>query len=138
MSSLAKVQVISVNPDANRLRPPPKLRGRERDLFVELVASNPPKHFRPSDMPLLLQYVASATLAEKALAQLRRQPVIDGGNRTSPWLVVFEKASRASIALAMRLRLSPQSRSDPRSVREQGPISYYERTRLESDERDRS
>jgi hypothetical protein len=41
-------------------------------------------------------------------------PIVDG--KASPWLVVQEKAVRAMTALSMRLRLSPQSRLDPKTV----------------------
>jgi hypothetical protein len=80
----------------------------ERKLFADLVAANP-AHFRSSDLPLLCQYVQAATLSEQAAVELRVSPVV--GGRPSPWLTVFEKASRALVALSMRLRLSPQARA---------------------------
>jgi hypothetical protein len=39
----------------------------------------------------------------------------------SPWLVVLEKCQRAVVALSMRLRLSPQSRLDPKTLARQAP-----------------
>jgi hypothetical protein len=103
------------------------LRGPERDLFIELIAANPPQHFRPSDMPLLTQYVAAAVLSERALDQLRRAPLVKG--KASPWLQVFDKANRACMALAMRLRLSPQARQ-PNNPKREPQLSAYERMRL--------
>ena len=85
----------------------------ERAVFVDLVAGIDRKHFRPSDTLLLCRYCEACVLAEQAARELRAGAVING--RPSPWLVVQEKAVRAVIALAMRLRLSPQSRQ-PRAA----------------------
>jgi phage terminase small subunit len=65
-----------------------------------------------------------SVLAERAAAELRRHTIIDG--KPSPWVTVQSKAIRAMVALAMRLRLSPQSRAPttPRKVGE--PLSAYE------------
>jgi len=80
-----------------------------------IVASCDESHFAGSDLPLLTQYVEAVTLAEQAAAHLREHgPVI--GDRPSPWLVVHEKAVRGLVALSMRLRLSPQSRLDPKTA----------------------
>ena len=47
--------------------------------------------------------------------------------RANPWLVMFEKAHRSSVALSMRLRLSPQSRLDRKTVGvKPGGASAYE------------
>jgi hypothetical protein len=59
--------------------------------------------------------VEADALAELAAAQLRISgAVIDG--RASPWLVAQEKSVRALVALATKLRLSPQSRADPKTI----------------------
>src|SRR5262249_57439160 len=57
----ASWSVVAVDPGSNRPRPPANLRGPERNLFIELIAANPPQHFRLSDRPLLTQYVAAAS-----------------------------------------------------------------------------
>jgi|SRR5215469_14613936 len=131
--SAASSQIIPLPRPQSRVRPPANLPVPERDLFVELVANNPPQHFKPSDMPLLVQYCASAVLAERAVAELRRSPLNEEG-KASPWLVVFEKANRASIALAMRLRLSPQARAPNNPTRPAPQLSVYEKMRLHDDE----
>src|SRR5215471_8006913 len=59
--SAASLSVVAVEPGSNRPRPPANLRGPERNLFIELIAANPPQHFRLSDRPLLTQYVAAAS-----------------------------------------------------------------------------
>jgi hypothetical protein len=72
----------------------------------------------------LVQYCAASVLGERAMAELREAPVIEG--KTSPWLAVFEKASRAMVALSMRLRLSPQARAPNNPTRPAPRLSAYE------------
>src|SRR5262249_53842562 len=93
-----------------------------------LVAANPPSHFKPSDMVLLSQYCAAAVLNEKAAAELRAAPIIDG--KPSPWLPIFEKTNRAVIALSARLRVSPQARAPNAPTRREPQLSFYELERL--------
>ena len=83
---------------------------------MALVAASDPRHFTASDVPLLARYCDSCILAERAADELRQGggPVVNG--KASPWLVVQEKAQRAMVALSMRLRLSPQSRLDPKTA----------------------
>ena len=47
------------------------------------------------------------------------------GGRTSPWLVVQEKSIRAMVALAMRLRISPQARRETPAAKGP-PASVYD------------
>ncbi len=57
----------------------------------------------------------TAVLNEQAARELQRGgAVVDG--KPSPWIVVQEKCIRALVSLSMRLRLSPQSRLDPKTV----------------------
>ena len=63
---------------------------------------------RTSDEPLLRSYCESTALANRASAELSKAPVVNG--KPSAWLPIFEKAQRAQVALATKLRLSPQSR----------------------------
>jgi phage terminase small subunit len=122
--SRASLSVVPLDSRNVRLRPPANLPQPERDLFVALVASNAPAHFKESDMPLLVQYCAAAVLSERAVAELRAAP-LDGG-RPSPWLTVFEKASRTMLGLSMRLRLSPQARQANNPTRPTPRLSAYE------------
>ena len=130
--SAASLNVVTVDSRTIRLRPPPDLPQPERDLFVAVVAANPPTHFRDSDLPLLLQYCAAAVLSERAVAELRAAPIVDG--RPSAWLVVFEKASRSMLGLSMRLRLSPQARQTNNPTRPTPRLSAYEMEALKDAE----
>jgi hypothetical protein len=126
--SAASLSVV-VDTQQIRLRPPPNLPQPERTLFVELVTSCAPSHFKAADLPLLVQYCAASVLSERALDELRREPV-SKDNKASAWLQVFDKANRACMALAMRLRLSPQARQPNNPTRRDPQLSAYERMRL--------
>jgi hypothetical protein len=73
-----------------------------------------PEHFRSSDVPLLVRYVESIVLADRAAVELRKGAVVKG--KTSPWLAIQREAIKAMVALSIRLRLSPQSRIDPKTL----------------------
>jgi phage terminase small subunit len=119
--SAEALSVIPINGKPNRLQPPESLSEAERKVFVDLVTACEPQHFRPADLPLLVRYVEACILADQAAEQLRLGAVIDG--KPSPWVTIQEKAVRAMVALSMRLRLSPQSRIDPKTLgRQQGYV----------------
>ncbi len=115
-----------------RIDAPADLGDVERKLFSELVASCDPSHFRHSDRPLLARYCEAVILAEWAALELRQGGPVLGG-RASPWLTVQEKAVRAMTALSMRLRLSPQSRLDPKSAAREKSMSPHTKRPWEFD-----
>jgi hypothetical protein len=119
--SAAALSVMAVDGKPKRLEPPTSLSDVERKLFIDLVTACDATHFRPSDLPLLCRYCEAAVLAEQAAQELRRGAIEDG--KPSAWITVQEKTVRAMVALSMRLRLSPQSRIDPKTLtRQQVPI----------------
>jgi hypothetical protein len=132
--SAAELSVVPIDARSRRLGPPASLGEAERKLFADLVATNKPNHFQRSDLPLLCRYVEATVMAERAAAELRDNPVING--RASPWLVIQEKNVRAMISLSMRLRLSPQARApnNPTRPRSQTSGSVYDRIRLENND----
>jgi hypothetical protein len=110
-----------------RLKPRSDLPPEVKLIWAELIGAMPPGHFRASDAPLVEQYAQSIALARVAYAHLNGEgPVVAG--RANPWLIVLEKAHRSSVALSMRLRLSPQSRFDRKTLAsaKPGPVSAYE------------
>jgi hypothetical protein len=129
--SAESLKVIDLQGRLPLLRPPPSLSPAERTIFIDIVASNDPKHFRLSDQPLLARYVETCVLSEVAAKELRRGAVVDG--KPSPWLIVQEKCVRAMAALSMRLRLSPQARKVNASA-PQHNVSVYDRMKHEPDE----
>jgi phage terminase small subunit len=124
--SAAALSVIAVEDKPDRLLPPASLSDAERTVFVDLVTACDPKHFRPSDLPLLCRYCEAVVLAERSALELRLGAVVAG--KPSPWITIQEKAVRAMVALSMRLRLSPQSRIDPKTLGRQqaytGPMPW--------------
>lgn|SRR5262245_28150323 len=86
------------------LQAPANLAPVEREVFENLVATIDRKHFRPSDLPLLCAYCRAIVFEERAGRELTQDPT------NTKWLAVWEKAGRAIVQLAGKLRLSPQSR----------------------------
>jgi hypothetical protein len=109
---MASLVAPRVDGAPNRLRPPPTLTNAERSLFVEIVEACSPKHFVPSDLPLLVSFIQSTLLS--------RQAIKDAAEDTTA-LAVWEKATRMQATLATRLRLAPQARTDPKTVGRQMP-----------------
>lgn len=113
--SAAALSTLRVDGRPSRLSPPDGLGADEAALFRQLVSASEPEHFRRSDMPLLVEYVRACVLAATAAAHLREEGAVLGG-KPNAWLTIQEKQIRALTALSMRLRLSPQSRLDPKTV----------------------
>ena len=127
-SAAALAIVPPVDGRPSRLRPRTDAPAAVRKIFNALVASEPPEHFRAGDADLVEQYAQAVVLARQAFGQLARYGPVNAG-KASPWLVVLEKAHRSAVALSARSRLSPQNRTDPKSVGRQraGPMSAYDR-----------
>ena len=94
---------MAVDGKPDRLSPPPHLNKAERTLFAEIVGAVDPRHFVEGDLPLLCSYVTATLIARKA-------------SRDMSMINVWEKATRMQAMFATRLRLSPQSRLDPKTV----------------------
>jgi phage terminase small subunit len=118
----ALAQIVSL---PKRLKPPANLSKLAALEFKRIVASEPAAHFKESDLSLLVQYCEAVALAERAVAELQDE------DAPSRWLSLWEKATRAMVALAMRLRLSPQSRAPNAPKREK--LSAYEKMALDDE-----
>jgi hypothetical protein len=99
----AELVAIGIDGRPPKLTPPADLQEAERAMFVELIDACDARHFRPSDLPLLTSYIQATLLARGTV----RDP-----DRVADW----ERAVRVQAALATRLRLSPQSRTDPKTI----------------------
>ena len=103
-----------------RITPPLSLTKSERSLFVELAADAP--HLVPADAPLLGAYCQAILLARRT-------------GRDPARVDVWERITRVMTTLATKLRLTPQSRSCPKSLaRQQRPASHYDRMALDDDD----
>ena len=107
------------NPEPTPLRPPGGLSPSARLIWNQLTESVPASHFRPGDVPLLRSYCESSALADRAAAALAKAPAPNG--RPSPWLLLWEKSTRAQASLAIRLRLCPSSRMHARTAGSERP-----------------
>jgi hypothetical protein len=120
--SAASFAIPSVTGAPPRLSPPSDLTPDERQVFCDLVASAKAEHFRASDLPLLSAYCRAIALERGSAAALAA-----GDDKA---LGRWEKATKAMVALSMRLRLSPQSRQPNNPSRPGGrperALSYYE------------
>jgi phage terminase small subunit len=127
--SQASLTVVRRRADGrpSRLSPPADMTESERTLFLRLVSGCTPEHFRSTDAPLLQEYVQQALLARQAAEEMRAAggAVVDG--KVSPWFAVQQRAVKTMCVLATRLRLSPQTRIDPKTVgKKVSPTSFYE------------
>src|SRR4029077_5173814 len=77
---------VQVDGRPPRLVPPASLSKDERKLFLDIVGTLPPEHFRPSDLILLTRYVENAALSQQAAKELRNNAV--HGGRANPWLAL--------------------------------------------------
>lgn len=89
--------------DASRLNAPVWLSSEERALFIELVEACSAEHFRTCDLPLLTSFVTASIVARHAASDPDQ-------------IAVWEKSVKLQAVLATRLRLSPQSRVDPKTI----------------------
>lgn len=100
---------------------PPELSEAARTVWEAVTLSVGPDHFRPSDAPVLRTFCEATGLADRAAAELAKETVSKDG-KVSPWLAVMEKATRTQNTTALRLRLCPSARTDPKTVgRNPGP-----------------
>lgn len=107
----AAALAVAPIPRRNRPEPPDGLPATAAAYWRAIVSSLESDYFHASDLPLLRAYVVALAALDEARAALAEAGPVVGG-KTSPWLTVAEKETRAVVALAARLRLAPQSRLD--------------------------
>jgi hypothetical protein len=101
--SINNLVALPVDGTPPRLAAPKGLTKVERTAFTALVNACDPRHFVEADLPLLVSFV-QATLLARMLAK--------DASKISQW----DKVVRAQMALARSLRLTPQSRTDPKTL----------------------
>jgi hypothetical protein len=106
--SAALYEIPAVDGSPPWLEPSPGLTKQERKLFTEVVRSCSPKHFIESDAPQLVSYVQAILMARRCV----RDPA-----KVSTW----EKAVKVQAMLARSLRLTVQSRVDPKTIGRNAP-----------------
>jgi phage terminase small subunit len=113
--SIASLSVIQPTAEPAQLAPPGDLSDAAKRVWLGIVSTTEPDHFRPSDIPLMKSYCVSSAIADEAAAALAMDGTIIKG-KASPWTKVFEVMTRAQNTLSVRLRLCPSSRMDPKTV----------------------
>jgi phage terminase small subunit len=113
-----------------RLSPPACLGERERLAFVDLIASTPLGQFEASDLPLICRWCEASVMAERAAKELRDGGMVvhtKEGQKPSPWFTIHQAACKTLKDLALRLKLSPQSRHHKAPKSLPSGLSAYER-----------
>lgn len=105
--SIDAMMIPNVQGAPSRITAPSTLRPNEKKLFNEIVRACAPNHFRVSDTYMLSSFV-TATLLSRSTANKPKQ------------FAIFEKSTRLQAALATKLRLTPQTRLDPKGVHRDG------------------
>jgi phage terminase small subunit len=121
----ADAQIVPIPSISKRLKPPDTLSEGAKAEFIRIILCEKPEHFRMSDLSLLVTYCEAAALADRAMREMQ------GEGAPERWLTVWEKAARMMKDLALRLRLSPQSRMANNPKRPEQRVSYYEQMELE-------
>jgi phage terminase small subunit len=118
--SFESISSLRVDGSPSPLAAPADLSEGAARIWRSIVAATPTAHFRASDAPLLRAYCEACAMTDKALAELTGSHAVANG-KLSPWLAVFEKTTRVQNALAIRLRLCPSARSDPKTTARSDP-----------------
>ena len=87
-------------------------------MFRETVQSCSADHFAASDTPLLVSYVQATLMARGAIKDAPADKAALG---------VWERATKMQAVLATKLRLTVQSRIDPKVVGRNTPKAYLRR-----------
>src|SRR5262249_33789164 len=110
------IEGLRVDGQPNRLQPPADWSPQATAVFSRLIEASAREHFRQSDLDVLKRYCQA--VVDLADEQLSRDGHVIAG-KPSPWLTVQAAANKAIATFSVRLRLAPQSRSDPKTVARQ-------------------
>jgi len=118
------MEPLMVHSEPVPVQPPVTLSDPARKIFLELVASCDPAHFEDADVGILAQFCEAQALAERAAQELQKE-----SPPNSRWLAAWKEGTKTMKDLALRLRLSPQSRREKAKVKR--PLTWDENFRLE-------
>jgi hypothetical protein len=113
-----------------RLSPPASLGQAEKQAFLDLITSCPATQFHSSDLPLLCRWAELVVMAETAAKAMASEGMLKPDGKPSGHFAIHREATRALNALALRLRLGPQSRAQKAPRQKVSNVSYYERMQL--------
>jgi hypothetical protein len=121
---ISSAELATVVIDAGRrmpASPPPELTDAQATVWRDVVGSLPDGWFTRAAYPILVAYcrhVCRARLLEMQIAQFEPEWTrVDGGlERLDRLLAVAERETRAMMACARALRLTPQAQMHPRTA----------------------
>jgi hypothetical protein len=111
--SVEDLSVVSLASVRKPIEPPKGLKPQEEAIFVEVVAACSPDHFRKSDIPMLTAFATATHLSRFYATRIGES---DGA------LKAWEAATRVQISLSTKLRLTPSTRLDPKTVHRHVPV----------------
>jgi hypothetical protein len=121
---------------SERLKVPADLSPAAKRAFLELVSSCPSEQFRVCDLPLVRRWAELSVMCQLAAANLETGGMIGPNGKPSPWVAIHLQATKALSGIALRLRVSPQSRA-PRAPKSKArQLSYYDLENLQRQEAD--
>src|SRR5262245_63921400 len=94
--------------------------------------SCPAGQFAPCDLPLLSAWSETGALRERMATRMAVEGELDEKGKPSGAFTIHKEATKTLNSLALRLRVSPQSRMQKAPKREVA-VGYYERVQLELD-----
>jgi len=127
--SAADADIAPINAAASRLRPPPDLTASEKKLWVDVVASCPPTHFRESDQQVLTVFVRACLRQRAATSELNASGYITDEGRLNPMVSVLKDAERSVAVYSRLLKLNPVGRQQSAQPAEE-PLDYFAREAL--------
>jgi phage terminase small subunit len=110
--SAEDLAIVSLASARRPIEPPADLKRQEAEIFREVVAACAANHFRKSDIPILTAF-ATATHLSRYYAE--RIGETEGAFKN------WEAAARMQVSLATKLRITPQSRYDPKTIARREP-----------------
>ena len=126
--------VVPFGIKSRRLQPPDCLGELQKRAFVDLVCSVPATQFRRCDISLLCRWAELTIMCEEAAFQLQQGGMVVNtkeGSKPSPWFQIHRDATRELRSLSQRLQIGPRGRTWKAPKTKPGPVSYYDRMRLE-------
>jgi phage terminase small subunit len=80
---------------------------------------------------LLCRWAELTVMAEQAAGELQASGMVTADGKVSPWFSIHQQATKSLNALALRLRLGPQSRARKAPKTLAAPLSYFDLQELE-------
>jgi hypothetical protein len=129
--SVASLAVVTPLPHERRPPPPAELTEAQATVWRDTVSTMPPGWFRHESFPVLTAYCRHVVRARRLDAEIEKQTAsVDDPTLLEKLYAMAKREGRAVLAHARALRITNQSRLDPktaaRKARNMIPPSYYE------------